>query len=88
MRNLIALLLVSATTVFIAPSAGACHLVGPIVESEPLDGWYVIPDVGYDGCPHELSACLQVWRETNGEPGLQRYGWNPDQAVVIVCPIP
>lgn len=88
MRTLVPILLVVAATVIAVPSASACHPDPALGPSNPLDGWYVIPDAGYGGCPHELSLCLQVWRESNGEPGLQRTGWNPDHAVLIVCPVP
>lgn len=70
------------------PTANACHpdpVIGDV--AQPKD-YYVIPGVWYGGCPHELTFCVQVWEETNGEPGLQRTGSNPDHAVLVVCPFP
>lgn len=88
MRILVALLLLVAATVTVVPSASACHPDPVLPTGDAIDGWYVVRDVWYGGCPHELTACLQVWRESNGEPGLQRTGTDPDHAVIVVCPAP
>jgi hypothetical protein len=46
---------------------------------------YIVVDVGLHGCPHVFSACVEVWRETNGQPGLQRFGSDPDELVSSTC---
>ena len=89
MRLLVALMLLSAATVVLAtPPASACHPDPALADVASLPDYYVIPDAGYGGCPHEATLCLQVWRESNGQPGLQRTGWNPDTAILVVCPLP
>jgi hypothetical protein len=35
-----------------------------------------------------LTVCLQVWREDNGQPGLQTTGEDPDTLIVLICPYP
>ena len=88
MRVLLPFLLLAAATTVLAPSAGACHPDPALGDLASLKRYYVIPAVNYGGCPHELTLCVQVWEETNGQPGLQRTGSNPDHAVLIVCPFP
>lgn len=92
MRFLVALLLATATlSVTPLPTSAACH-PDPASPWEPTNavsspGVYVVRDVGFGGCPHQASLCLQVWRETNGQPGLQTGGSNPDKLVLLVCPL-
>lgn len=88
MRVPIALLLVSAAAFVAVPSATACHPDPALPALKPIAGYYVVPATWYGGCPHELTLCPQVWRESNGEPGLQTTGANPDTLVVLVCPAP
>lgn len=89
MRLLAALLLLgAAVTTAPLPTAAACHPDPAVAASDSAPPYYVVPDVGYGGCPHELTVCLQVWRESNGRPGLQTGGSDPDTLVVLVCPYP
>lgn len=92
MRLLAVLMLATASTAFSTlslPTASACH-PDPAVDGDwaAAPGYYVVRDVGYGGCPHELTFCLQVWRESNGRPGLQTSGTDPDTLIVLVCPLP
>ena len=75
MRIILPLLLVTAATVvFVAPSAGACH-VGDVSPLEAMAlGHRIVVDADYGGCPHELTLCAQVWRG----PTL----------IALVCPFP
>lgn len=89
MRILALLLLASAATaVLSAPSAGACHVIAAAPADAPsvLPDHYVVPTVGMDGCPHDVHLCVEVWRETGAEPGLQTTGENADDLIVLVCP--
>ena len=91
MRILVPLLLLSAATVVLSPSASACHVIvaaPPGDASSVLPGYYVLPNVWMDGCPHDVHVCTQVWRESGAEPGLQTEGENADQLIVLVCPYP
>lgn len=88
MRVLAALLLLSAALPLAVPTAVACHPDPAVSDLPNPKGYYIVPDAGYGGCPHEATLCLQVWRESNGQPGLQRTGSNPDHAVLVVCPLP
>lgn len=72
----------------VAPTAGACHPDPGVSVGDPVKGYYVLPNAGYGGCPHEAVVCVEVWKETNGEPGLQRWVTDHDHPVVIVCPLP
>lgn len=87
MRFLVALLLLAAASFVAVPTAAACH-PEPAAATTSAPGYYVVPDAGYGGCPHELTVCLQVWRESNGQPGLQTWGEDPDTLIVLVCPYP
>lgn len=91
MRVLVALvLLVAATAVSTVPlpTALACHPDPLLASTSSAPGYYVVPGTGVRDCPHEAYVCLQVWRETNGQGGLQTGGSNPDTLVVLVCPLP
>ena len=88
MRVLVPLLLVTAALPLVASTAGACHPDPALAELGSLKQYYVVRDVNYGGCPHELTFCVQVWEESNGQPGLQRTGTNPDHAVFVLCPFP
>lgn len=88
MRILVPILLAVATTVTLVPSATACHPDPVLEQSNPLKGWYLVHDAWYGGCPHELTLCLQLWRESNGEPGLQRTGEETDTPFFSFCPAP
>ena len=93
MRILLSLLLVTAATatITLGPTASACHVIAVDPDdafSSSAPGYYLVPGIDYGGCPHKLTVCTQVWRESNGQPGLQTTGSNPDMLIVLVCPYP
>lgn len=91
MRILAALMLVAAVAAVSTvplPTASACHMPAAASASTWAPGYYVVPGVGVGGCPHDVTVCTQVWRESNGQGGLQTGGSNPDTLVVLVCPLP
>ena len=86
MRILVPLLLLTATVAVVSvPGASACHIV---VDEVAVGDFYVIADIGPNGCPHRLSACVMIWLESNGERGLQTSGQNPDTLIAGSCPLP
>lgn len=90
MRVLLPLMLLAAMLPLAAPPASACHVwaAAPGDAPEVNPGYYLVPTVGMDGCPHDVHVCIQLWRETGAEPGLQTSGENADELIVLVCPYP